>query len=223
MRKIIQGTVATIALTGASVADTFDCAGADIRVDTQQAAVAEMVCRSADRAGTLFSACNLPALSDPVEVRVVEELLQGCVAVYHCGEGVIEVLDPSTMQQVRDPEGAFAFLSLDAYFESAIVHELAHAALDGAPCPFDACLVADEYVAYAMQVQSLPKAARAEFAASAKSDSPTSRDDLSAVLLHLSPHEFARKVWSHLSRHDDPCNFISQIVDGTVLLDRERF
>jgi hypothetical protein len=37
-------------------------------------------------------------------------------------------------------DGAVAHLGIDAYFQSLVVHKLAHAATDGMICPFEGCL-----------------------------------------------------------------------------------
>lgn len=47
---------------------------------------------------------------------------------------------------------ALAIISDYAFFESVILHELAHAALDDMPCSFPSCIVGQEYIAYAMQI-----------------------------------------------------------------------
>jgi hypothetical protein len=127
------------------------------------------------------------------------------------------------MEPRRTPGGAFTFLGRDDYYQSVIVHELAHVAFDDVPCPFEACMASNEYVAYAMQVMSLSPAAQGQFASNSGLNRHVSRDKLSAIILLMAPGRFAQKVWAHLSQQNDPCAFIGQIMEGTILLDRERF
>lgn len=217
--------VTSLALLAAypSYADMRSCGVPNVTVTSQQTADGELVCGAVRQATMLFDTCNLPPLSRPVRIAVVEDLSQGCVALYHCGEDIIEVLSTSNMQERRDPNGGFKHLTADEYFQSVVVHELSHAATDPTPCPFEACIVADEYIAYAMQVMSLGPEAQQVFENRSAFKDPVSAEELSVVLLFMAPHLFSQKVWAHLSQRDDPCSYIGQLMDRSLLLDRERF
>ena len=127
------------------------------------------------------------------------------------------------MDEKREAKSAFSFLPIEAYFRSVIIHELAHAAFDSVPCPFDSCTVANEYVAYTIQVESLTPEEQQSFAEAAAIDRRIFRDELNVMIYELAPHKFAQKAWVHFTQRDDPCGFVGQITDGTVLLDYERF
>ena len=204
-------------------AGTFRCETTQIDVQTDEPSYVAAICEAAEQAEELFEQCNIPPIPAPLQVRIVNELQEGCVGLYHCGEGLIDVLAPPLMEARRGSQSAFAFLTNADYFQSVVVHELAHAALDDLPCPFDACVVADEYLAYAAQVMSLPPDLRLAFSADVDLEKRISRDELNGAILLLAPQRFAQKAWVHLSQRDDPCAFVAQIVDRTVLLDRERF
>ena len=223
MRTLIASAFALGWLTVPVSAETFLCEGTNVSVHPHQSAYADMTCEAVKRAEAVFDQCNLPPFSDPIRIEFVSELEPGCVALYHCGEHWIEVLEPPLMDTRRSSEGAFAFLAIEDYFQSVIVHELAHTTFDDVPCPFEACITANEYVAYAMQVMSLTPGAQTEFAANSELDRRVSRDELSLILLFMAPGRFAQKAWAHLSQRDDPCAFVGHIMDGTALLDRERF
>ena len=104
------------------------------------------------------------------------------------------------------------------------MHELTHAAIEDAPCPFAACLVGNEYVAYVMQIMSLTPGQRRRL--EGRTDlvgRRISRDELTSIMYFMAPDRFAVKAWMHFTQRDDPCGFLGQVVDGTVMLDRERF
>lgn len=210
-------------LTSPLSAETLTCENPLVSVTSQQAKHAEIACETVNQAIAQFEQCNMPSLSKPLDIHIVEEIEDGCVGLYHCGKGLIEVLAPSSMASQLDPNGAFAFLPISGFFRSAIVHELAHAVSDGSPCPFEACLVRDEYLAYAMQVMSLTSDEQLKFSAIAGLDRTVSRDELSSIGLFMAPNLFSQKVWTHLNQRDDPCGFIGQLSQGKILLDRERF
>jgi hypothetical protein len=217
--------VTSLALLAAysSYADMRSCGVPNVTVNFQQTADGELVCGAVRQATMLFDKCNLPRLSRPIRIAVVEDLSQGYVATYRRGDDMIEALSASRMQERRDPNGTFSYLTADDYFQSVVVHELSHAAADPTPCPFEACIVADEYIAYAMQVMSLGPEAQQVFENRFAFEDPVSAEELSVVLLFMAPHLFSQKVWAHLSQRDDPCSYIGQLMDRSLLLDRERF
>ena len=206
-----------------SAADSLDCPDTGITVEFTTEAHADLVCEAAETAVAGLASCGLPALPSALRIEVVEELQHGCVGLYHCGEASIEVLSPSAMAERRDPDAAFGFLDAEAYFESAVVHELTHAATVETPCPIDGCVVADEFIAYAMQILSLSGEASRSFSVHADTAPPASSVDLTLLMLHLAPDRFARSVWRRLERSDDPCALLRDLADRTILLDRERF
>ncbi|WP_322786912.1 DUF6639 family protein [Litoreibacter arenae] len=202
---------------------TITCPETDVSVTSDQSVAAEMVCNAVKSAELLFDQCDLPKLTRPLRIEVVSDLKPRCVALYHCGEDFIEVLEPGPMQARRSPQDALAFLDIASYFESVIVHELSHAIFDATPCPFDSCIAANEYVAYTVQIMSLTPEQRAEFVERSGVDGKVSRDELSAIILFMAPTLFARKAWAHLSQRDDQCGYLRKILNGTILFDFERF
>ncbi len=197
------------------------CQQSGVIVDATRIEDAEKVCEAVEAAQPLFNNCNLPGTPPGLRIDVVEDLQQSCVAVYHCGEKWIEILAPGAMQERRLPGSAFAALDIENYFRSVVIHELAHVMLDDMDCPFEACVAASEYGAYVLQVMSLSPEQQKAFEERAKLNRKISRDELNAMYLFLAPNKFAQKAWAHASQRDDPCGFLGQVVDGTVLLDRE--
>ena len=222
MRSTLTSAVCLISLALPSAAEVI-CDGTVVTVNTNDGQVAEMVCQSAARAETLFEQCNVPKLEKPVRIDIVDSLMPRCVAVYHCGEDLIEVLTPTLMDAKREEKSAFSFLPIDAYFRSVIIHELVHAAFDLVPCPFASCTVGNEYVAYSIQVESLTPEEQQSFEDAAALDRRIFRDELNIMIYELAPHRFAQKAWVHFKQREDPCGFVGQITQGTVLLDYERF
>ena len=203
-----------------TLGETRSCKAPNVSVSAQDPTHAAMVCTAANRAAALFTSCNVPALSNPVKIQVVSDMTPDCFGLYDCAENTIDVLSPRIMQERRNSDSVFAHLSTPAYFQSIVVHELAHAATHDMPCPFKLCNVGAEYVAYAMQVMSLSEASRIHFeqATDMKTDVPD--EDLNRFLLFLVPEFFAQKVWAHLSRRNAPCDYIADLIAGTVILDQ---
>ncbi len=219
--------VAMIAANGAigstASAETLECGSTGVFVNDPTGELAEMVCDTVERAVAQFEQCNVPALNRPVQIDIVEDLGRGCTGVYHCGDDLIELLPPALMEGLRDPEGAFVDLETDEYFQSVVVHELAHAATEDLNCPFDACVAAQEYIAYAMRVSSLSPQQQQVFEERSALEEPVSSFELSVMIFYMAPHRFTQKVWAHFSQHDDPYGYFGQLMNGSILIDRERF
>ena len=219
----MRRAAAALALWGAAAAGAgagpLPCPGTGITVEADPA-LAPRICRVASETAERLSRCGLP-LSGPVEIRVVAALPEACTGLYHCGARRIDLLTPDALAEARRADSAFAVIPDDAYFDSILAHETAHAAHDAVPCPFGACEVTGEYVAYSTQLASLPEAARAAFLAASGVTSAT-RADLSLVLLKLDPARFDASAHLHLAARPDPCEYLAAIGRGDILLDRER-
>jgi hypothetical protein len=198
------------------------CEGSLITVTASSAVDAQLTCEAAALAKDLFVGCSVPSITRPVHVELIDELTSRCFGQYHCGEDRIKLLEPSVMAESRLPDSIFAYLSSNEFFRSVAVHELAHAAIENMPCPFEACVVGAEYVAYVMQILSLSPSAQRLFTEQADPGRLISREELNSTIYLMAPDVFAKKAWMHFTQRDDPCSFIGQIVNGTVVLDRKR-
>ncbi|OAN84473.1 hypothetical protein A8B78_06330 [Jannaschia sp. EhC01] len=185
--------------------------------------VAGQICEIATRTAAQLATCNLD-VEGPVLFELVDMLPDECLGIFHCGDQRIEIEHPDayTTRLAHGRSGAFSPVSPEAFFESVIRHELAHVALQSLPCPFDHCIVGQEYIAYTMQVRFMPAADIAAFEAVDPVDGPVSRDTLNPIILMMAPDLFARRAWQHLTERDEPCAFIGQIASAQVLLDYER-
>lgn len=220
LRNCAAAAAIALAATAGS-ANPLACDGIPVTVRAVDAALAARICEAASRALPRLAECGVE-LSHPQTVEVADSLPQGCRGIYHCGENRIEVLSPEALQRERLEEGPFHPLPTLVYFDSVIAHELAHAAYDAVPCPYDDCLATSEYVAYAMQVRSLPPEHRAAFEAEIEMDVRVRRHDISPITLMLAPGSFAGKVWSHFAQREDGCAYVAQMMAGELYLDVER-
>lgn len=218
---IILSIILSTCTVGAKAADRR-CDNPLLNVAGGNPEMVESVCEAVKTAETLFQRCNVPPLQRPTEIRIVEQLAPGCVAQFHCGEDRIEVLEPSAMEERRNRDGVFGFLPTDVFFQSIIVHELAHAVYDYEQCPFENCIVTNEYIAHALQIMSLEPADQLVIQKNSQTGHAAARDALNATTLYLAPDLFVKNVWTHLSAQPDMCAHIAQVTNGAVYFDRDR-
>lgn len=219
--SLLAAVTALVPAMGALAAGPMACPGG--HVFTEGAGDdADLICTLAARATEQLQDFDL-AVPEPVTIAVIPELQDQCLGVYHCGTGRIEILAPEAYLPLRESGDASAFdaVSNDAFFESVIRHEMAHAALDAMRCPFKACPVGQEYIAYTLQVWFLPEEERIAFEDAKPHDAPITRDMLSEIMLMMAPEVFAHRAWFHLQAREDPHAFIGQIARGEILLDSE--
>ncbi|SLN39936.1 hypothetical protein ROJ8625_01877 [Roseivivax jejudonensis] len=198
------------------------CDDASLTVEGGSAAVRQRICDVVAREVPKLASCNVRVPAD-LTLRIEKDLAPDCMGLFHCGKSLIQLLPPDLMSERRRPDRAFATVPDGAYFDSVIVHELTHAAYDAVPCPFTHCVATTEYVAYAMQIRSLPPGARAAFEAASEIDHDIARDELNAMYYAFAPDRFAQKAWLHFTQREDGCALIGQVMDGAVFFDQEHF
>ncbi|WP_139784630.1 hypothetical protein [Roseovarius sp. A-2] len=184
---------------------------------------AHRVCRIAQEAAERLAACNVP-LSDTRRIRIelMPEMLEACLGLYHCGKDLIQIPTPDTMQSMRAADSSLSHVPPEPFFRGILTHELAHAAFDAQPCPFESCITASEYIAYTMQIMSLPAADIATFESGLKMHKKISRDALNPITLYMNPDIFLSLAWIHLHQRSDPCAYIGDVMQGRIRMDYER-
>lgn len=219
--RLCAGLISCLLATGA-VADTIACPGTTVSVIGETAQTAKSLCKNVQHSLDTLTSCNVH-LTHPVTVRLRRTLPTGCMGLYHCGDERIELLALEAMEAARDPGNSLAFVDNETYFQSILTHELAHAAFEDVPCPFDHCMATSEYLAHVMQVRSLPAADIARFEAELDMETHVGRDAVNSMIYAMAPDVFLRRAWIHLNQRPDACAYIDAIMQGHVIHDHERF
>ncbi len=219
--RYFWSAISVLSLIGnQTFADAFPCAEIGVSVDAADQAQQLDFCKAAKRAIDKLAACNV-RINQHITIRVTEDLAENCLGLFHCGEQLIEVLPVDRVIERRHPESVFSHLSATEFRDSILVHELAHAAYDDVACPYSNCRATAEYLAYAMQIMSLPADQRRKIEAGLDFEKKVSREEFSAVMLAFAPRIFIRKSWAHLTQRGHKCAYIGQIMDGTIVFDIE--
>ncbi len=158
-----------------------------------------------------------------IHVVPVVEGVGDCLASYNCDAPRIEVIEPSNLDAALVSGSVLARLDQDRLFESLVVHEWAHAMLDAAsPRPVHD-LGDQEYVAYAMQLQSLPEAERRVWLdAPPGSENPGPRE-VNAIIAAADPLRFATRAWRCFAANDHGCASIRDVIAGDLTFALGRF
>jgi hypothetical protein len=204
-------------------AQAIVCPDPRFEVLSDDDALSQNICSITQEATQRLAACNV-FLSDTrqISIEVMTEMPERCFGLYHCGKDLIQIPAPETMQLMRKSDSSLSHVSRESFFRSIIVHELAHAAFDEQPCPFESCVTASEYIAYTMQIMSLPASDIATFEAGLDMNKKISRDALNPIILYMKPDMFLSWAWIHLQQRPDPCTYIDQVMQGMIRMDHER-
>jgi hypothetical protein len=189
-------------------------------VEAQAPADVARVCEVVARARPDLAACHLHQ-SDPLVIRVVARIthpVDSCMAQYDCRARTIAVTSPATLPEVLTADSIWARIAPDALFDSLIVHELAHAFIDQAECRGIACLAEDEYIAYALQIDSLAPADRAAVMAGHRITDAADTGRLNDFIVLAGPNHFAQAAWLHFSLPGNGCAFVQKLIDGEATL-----
>lgn len=205
-----------------SSAEAQICENALITVKSPDAALLDVMCDASDRALALIDQCELIP-PDPITITVADIQPASCLGLFHCGEARIEVLSPDLIEARRSETGVFKHIDASRLFQSVIVHELSHAAMDNTPCPVQNCLATSEYFAYTLQLLDLSKKERATVVGPEPSEPSEDRikhDQINAMILLMAPDIFVGNVWGHVTARGDICTQLRAVQDGIVVFDR---
>lgn len=199
-----------------ALAQPLPCERPSILVDTDDPDLRGRICAIALAALPRLEACHLTQ-TRPITFSLGARPLNSngtSLGVYHSKGGRIRLLTPTAFARAHDGSEFRGAVPEAEHFDSIVVHELAHALFDQSPCAENACRVDHEYIAYALQLQSLPDATRARFIASTGLSTPVDEDRFNDFLLAFSPSSFAAAAWLHFSTPGNGCDFVGQIVRG---------
>ena len=195
------------------------CTNPLIVVAAKDTSIARRVCNVAAKAQARFQALGL-IHDKPISVSVTNALDVApghCVALYDTATGTLQVLPIECLANAPGRLGAFPELPAKIAFDGLIVHELAHAYIDQTTNGRAVSRLAHEYLAYALQLEALPKADREGILTAANVSLPVALDDLNEAVLGFAPATFAAMAWLHFSALPDPADFVQDIVNGKVV------
>lgn len=216
------------ALSASSAADTsspildprgYACPHSALTVFAVDPELAAHIC-AIDAATDLdLSSCGLPEYGplDLYVVRRIEGAPGHCLGVYVCETNEIAVVNPAVLAQDDARTTVYGSLNANMLFDSMVVHEIAHARLANALRDKEISVASHEYIAYAMQIASLPAQEREVLLKGA----PKGDFDVSAInelTLSFDPKLFFGLVWRHFEAPENGCNFIKSLIDGSVTL-----
>lgn len=212
-------------LASAANAEPLPCDNPLILVDSEYPVLHKRVCAAVSAVLPKLEACYLKQ-DRPIVFGFEDEISQSdivCLGLYHRGEDRIDLLTPEGFRQAHMQSEFCDSIPANEHFDSIVVHELTHALLDQSLWQSTAHRVDHEYIAYAMQIESMTEPGRDQFIANTGLNGPIEVGHFNEFTLDMSPSVFAAKSWLHFSSPGNGCEFAGQIVRGEYTLWQEPF
>lgn len=215
-RTAVAAVLLVIGVVGTAAAPVPCTDDPRIKVDGADNAEVARICTTAARARPQMSECHLTQ-SRPLLIRLVDELTHpnvSCMVQYDCRDDSISVTRPDALADILRPDSIWARIAPKALFDSLIVHELAHAFLDQTECAGIPCHADHEYIAYALQIDSLSPANRTRLLEGHRVRLPVDPMGLNDFTAAADPDYFAQGAWLHFSAPGNGCDFVRDLLEG---------
>jgi hypothetical protein len=201
-------------------ADGAICDGGQVSVTAPSYPLVQSVCDSVERTLALLDQCDLQ-LSEPIAISIFDNLpnlSHNCFGFYECDSNRIWLRSPDSIANVVGQSPLYLGFEAKVVFDSIVAHEVAHAAFAQTACEDATCLANHEYVAYVVQMWSLPPSVRDEIVARFGQDEPVEPLRLNAMIAVMAPEKFAALAWQHFNEADHGCDFVQDLATGRTSL-----
>ena len=184
---------------------------------TDQRGSAAVVCRAAEQVSSVLDACGL-GMAARIPVYVVQDLPAECPAhalgYFDARDATVTIPDYAACVALAGPEGRFGMPVTPALYESLIAHELVHAIVSQHQGESAMGRAGQEYLAYAIQLVTMPPSLRARILARYPQANPVLLGELSETYLDLAPGRFAVKSYLNFVAQKDRCALIEDLMEG---------
>ncbi|SDK49589.1 DUF6639 family protein [Aliiruegeria lutimaris] len=223
-----MGKFLLVALVAMSCAFTFlaangaplACGTPLVRVDTEDRTLHARICEIVASALPMLDGCHLK-LTKPVTITFSDNLENAhgsCFGLFHPDRKQVELLTPRAFAQAHDKSESWHAIPLAEHFDAIALHEFVHALVDQTAVVERSCTADEEYIAYAMQIESLSDATRSRLLKAVDASPPIAMEEINPLLLGFAPPSFAVKSWLHFSEPGNGCDFVQKLMRGDVTL-----
>ncbi|MGP6086652.1 hypothetical protein [Antarctobacter jejuensis] len=218
----MKGCVLSIALTllgvGVSSAEeSFSCADSKATVLSTDKELSSRICEVVSRSLPVLRNCHLVARR-PLVIRVSQQLHgTGYIARFAPHRQEILLPAPQDLGNHFAADSAFLTVPKRDLFESIIVHEMVHALFSSTICGRETCLAGHEYLAYALQIDALPKQSRDQLLTAFPEVKPQGLEWFDNRTLTETPELFAVTAWRHFNQPAHGCDLVSGLVTGKTV------
>lgn len=178
-----------------------------------------IICAAVKRTTELFRQCEFMELPR-VRVQVEKEPVNVCgvdaFGSFDAERQSIRIVDATTCKKMTKLNAAYASLPFGEFYQSIVVHEIAHQFFRSHLKGKKVSYATHEYVAYAMQIASMPPQIRNQLLNSITREPTEDLDPFVDMLLLMSPVYFGVLAYDHFSAPGNGCWVLQGIVRGEI-------
>lgn len=173
----------------------------------------------AEHAIELFAQCGLKALA-PIRIQIEKEAIDICgvdaFGAFDTAAQTIRLVRPEACREMAKTNPAYASLPFRKFYESLVVHEVAHQIFRSHLGGRSVSLATHEYVAYALQIASMAPEVRQAFLKPLNSKPPDDLAPFVDMVLLMSPETFGALAYAHFSKPGNGCRILTEIIEGKI-------
>jgi hypothetical protein len=210
----MAGLLALLGPVALAADEVRPCAGQPVEVEGDPAHLVQL-CSASLNALERLAALGLTPTRTIRIVLVEQGILHGgglAYGQYDGGRDRLELMSPRAIAAQQPAPTQYGRAIDDAIYAGLVAHELAHAVAQQHKRVERLGNAAQEYLAYAVELASLPAAVRDAIVADAGVVGWEPGDTVSTVYLGLNVHRFAVKSFLHLRDHPAPETVIDAVL-----------
>ena len=207
-------------------APAYRCPGLtpDVVVATGQKHDAVLVCSGAARAMRFFDHLDLPLMRD-IQFRLHPALARqdaAHIGYYDAHSRRIDFLTYAACVEQCATQPPFRLPMNEELYIGFAAHETSHAVIDELTAGRPLSRVAHEYLAYVVQISTMPPAERDTLLHGYDLPAFENPRQISLTYYALDPCAFGVKAYRHYTALPDPAGFVRDLLDGKVHLGANR-
>lgn len=214
---LILAMTCLVPAPGGSLAGIRQCGDPLLAVQATSDALADRACTAATAAKALLLSCGL-VQTDPITIEVVAAARHpsfgDCLAVFDQRTGCLQVTELDRLTALLPAGDARAALPPEVLFSAAITHELAHALLRQSAGKTEVAATEQEFVASALEMESLDPKWRDLLLQSHPVRPPGSLGLVTLSIYALDPRAFANNAWVVFDQRAMGCTLVRKITEG---------
>ncbi|MDX2156041.1 MAG: DUF6639 family protein [Hyphomicrobiaceae bacterium] len=195
------------------------CSEIDADVEATEQEPVKLVCRAAKDAVATLASCGLQQ-TRRIVIRIAvaaddppTDQSYGC---YDHTTGLITLAGLAACTQRLRRDESRAHIDPDEYYRSVVIHEVTHSILLAHPASDHLSRPAQEYLAYALQIDAFSDASRAEFLKPYRENRALRTLMPDEILLHMNPSAFGAMSYLHFKMLGERCDAIKRVLKGEI-------
>ena len=197
----------------------YRCPGITVEVTGASNEERRLICAAAKQAEKLFGQCGLTNMP-PIRVHVTTKPPHVCgvdaFASFDAEAQSIRLVNKAACRRLAVANQAYSVLPFADFYKSLVVHEIAHQIFRSHLKGKVVSRATHEYVAYAVQIVSMPQEVRSQFLKEIRRAPTSNLDPFVDMVLLMSPTYFAAMAYDHFAAPGNGCRILQGVLRGTI-------